>query len=149
MPSLNPDLAGRAFPPTTYLVGREKVREFAHAVRSANPLHHDVDTARAAGFADVIAPTTFTTVLEGQALLQLLDTPDTGLEPSRVVHGSEKIEYTRPIVAGDELSTTLTFTDVTERAGNSILSMVCDIRDQDGEPVATVTSTLLHRGDDL
>ncbi len=149
MPSLNPDLAGRAFPPTTYLVGREKVREFAHAVRSANPLHHDVDAARAAGFADVIAPTTFTTVLEGQALLQLLDTPDTGLEPSRVVHGSEKIEYTRPIVAGDELSTTLTFTDVTERAGNSILSMVCDIRDQDGEPVATVTSTLLHRGDDL
>lgn len=148
MPSLNPDLAGRVFPPTTYLVGREKVREFAHAVRSANPLHHDVETARAAGFADVVAPPTFTTVLEGRAMLRVLDTPGTGLEPSRVVHGSEKIEYTRPIVAGDALSTTLTINDVTERAGNSILTMVCDIRDESGASVATVTSTVLHRGDD-
>lgn len=148
MPSLNPNLTGRVFPPTTYLVGREKVREFARAVRSTNPLHLDVDAARAAGFADVIAPTTFTAVVQGPAVMQLVETPDTGLEPSRVVHGSEKIEHRRPIVAGDNLATTLTITDVTERAGNSILSTVCEIHDETGSPVATVTSTLLHRGED-
>ncbi|MFD4295199.1 MaoC family dehydratase N-terminal domain-containing protein [Rhodococcus sp. NPDC058505] len=148
MSSLSPTLAGRVFSPPNYLVGREKVREFARAVRSTNPLHHDVDAARAAGFADVIAPPTFTTVTAGRAVLQLVEAPDTGVIPSRVVHGSERIEQHRPIVAGDELSTTLTITDVTERVGNAILSTVFEIRDAAGEPVATVTSSLLVRGDD-
>lgn len=148
MPPLNPNLAGRVFPPTTYLVGREKVREFARAVRAMNPLHHDIDAARAAGFDDVVAPTTFTTVVQSPSVTQLLETPDTGLDLSRTVHGSEKIEYRRPIVAGEELSTVLTITDVTERAGNSILSTVCEIRDVRGELVATVISSLLHRSED-
>ncbi|WAL49597.1 hypothetical protein [Rhodococcus pyridinivorans] len=47
MPPLNANLAGRVFPPTTYLVAR--------AVRATNPLHHDIEASRAAGFADVIA----------------------------------------------------------------------------------------------
>ncbi|MFF0816840.1 MaoC family dehydratase N-terminal domain-containing protein [Rhodococcus sp. NPDC003318] len=144
MPVLIPALAGKTFPPKNYLVGREKVRDFARALRSGNPLHVDVDAARAAGFADVVAPTTFTSVMQGQAILQLVDF---GLEPSRVVHGSEKIEHHRPIVAGDDLATTLTITDVTERAGNAILTAVFDIRDEAG-PVATITSTLLVRGED-
>lgn len=148
MPPLNLNLAGRVFPPTTYLVGREKVREFARAVRSTLPLHFDVEAARAAGFADVVAPYTFTTVVQSPAITQLVETPDTGLDPHRIVHGSEKIEYQRPIVAGDDLSATLTITDVTERAGNSILSTICELRDQDGALVVTVTSSLLHRGDD-
>jgi len=148
MPPLNPNLAGRAFPPTTYLVGREKIREFARAVRATNSLHHDVEASRAAGFADVIAPTTFTTVVQSPSVTQLVETPDTGLDPHRIVHGSEKIEYRRPIVAGEELSTTLTITDITERAGSSILSTICEIRNESGDVVATITSSLLHRGDD-
>ncbi|MCX5042422.1 MaoC family dehydratase N-terminal domain-containing protein [Aldersonia sp. NBC_00410] len=122
MPSLNPNLVGRVFPPTTYLVGREKIREFARAVRSTNPLHHDVEASRPAGFADVVAPTTFTTVVQWPSIIQVVETPDTGLDLHRVVHGAEKIEYRRTIVAGDDLSTTFTITDVAERAGNAILS---------------------------
>ncbi|ERB50271.1 hypothetical protein N806_03570 [Rhodococcus sp. P27] len=66
---MNPALAGRVFPSSSYLVGREKIREFALAVRSSNPLHHDVGVAREAGFVDVIAPTTFTTVVQQRAIM--------------------------------------------------------------------------------
>ncbi|WP_255025244.1 MaoC family dehydratase N-terminal domain-containing protein [Rhodococcus sp. GA1] len=145
---LNPDLAGRIFPPTSYLVGREKIREFARAVRSTHPIHLDPEAARAAGFPDVVAPTTFTTVVQSPSVTQLLETPGTGLELYRVVHGSEKVEHRRPIVAGDDLTATLTITEVTERAGNHILSTICEIRDDTDDLVAVVTSTLLHRGDD-
>lgn len=145
---VSPTLAGRVFHPTNYLVGREKIRDFARAIRSSNPLHVDVDAARAAGFADVVAPTTFTSVMQGKAILTMLDTPGIGLTPSRVVHGSEKIEHHRPIVAGDDLATTLTITDVTERAGSEFLTAVFEIRDASGASVATITSTLLHRGED-
>jgi acyl dehydratase len=147
MSPVNPALAGRVFPSSSYLVGREKIREFALAVRSSNPLHHDVGVAREAGFVDVIAPTTFTTVVQQRAILALLRTPDTGLDPTRVVHTSEKIEHQRPIVAGDDLSTTLTITGVTVRAGSAILSTVSEIHDVTDALVATVTSTLLARGE--
>ena len=47
--AVNPEIQGRVFPATApYLVGREKVREFARAVFSANPLNHDVFAAQAA-----------------------------------------------------------------------------------------------------
>ena len=46
--SVNPELVGRAFPPTApYLVGREKVREFARAVFATDPQHTDPAAARA------------------------------------------------------------------------------------------------------
>ena len=46
--AVNPDLVGREFPPTPpYLVGREKVREFARAVLAQSLQHHDVEAARA------------------------------------------------------------------------------------------------------
>ena len=66
---VNPDIQGRVYPPTLpYLVGREKVREFARAVLSESPLHHDPGAARAAGFADVVAPPTFPIVVQDLTL---------------------------------------------------------------------------------
>ena len=44
----------------TYLVGREKVREYARAVQDYHPAHWDVDAAAELGYSDVIAPLTFT-----------------------------------------------------------------------------------------
>ena len=57
---VNPELQGREFPPTQpYLVGREKVREFARSVFATSPLNHDPDAAAAAGYSDIVAPPTF------------------------------------------------------------------------------------------
>ncbi|NDV05045.1 MaoC family dehydratase [Rhodococcus sp. IEGM 248] len=106
---LNPNLQGRVFPSVgPYLVGREKVREFAHSVSTTNAIHVDVDAARAAGHPDVVAPPTFAAVLVEPAVGQLLRSPATGLDPTRVVHGSQSARYHRHIVAGDELTTDLT-----------------------------------------
>jgi acyl dehydratase len=62
---VNPELQGREFPPTeSYLVGREKVREFASAVFSTSPLNFDPDVAVKAGYPDVVAPPTFAVVVQ-------------------------------------------------------------------------------------
>ena len=48
---MNPELQGRVFPPTVpYLVGREKVREFARAIFATDPQHDDPAAARALGY---------------------------------------------------------------------------------------------------
>lgn len=146
---MNPELQGRTFAPTEpYLVGREKVREFARAVFATNPINLDPDAARAAGYADLVAPTTFAVVVQEQALATLLAEPGTGIDFSRVVHGDQRFVATRPIVAGDELTATLTVSRVKTLGGHSMVTADTNITDAAGEHVVTATSTLVVRGDD-
>ena len=147
--SVNPDLQGRSYPPTPpYLVGREKVREFARAVFATSPITHDPEAARAAGYADVVAPPTFAVVVQEQALAQLLADPEAGIDFSRVVHGDQRFSFSRPIVAGDELTAVLTVTSVKTLGGHSMVSADTLVADADGEHVVTATSSLVVRGDE-
>ena len=54
------DAIGKQWPATTYEVGLEKIREYANAIGASNPVHHDRETAKSAGFRDVVAPPTVT-----------------------------------------------------------------------------------------
>ncbi|MER3387690.1 MAG: MaoC family dehydratase N-terminal domain-containing protein [Microcella pacifica] len=146
---MNPDLTEREFAPTpAYLVGREKVREFARAVLATSPLHHDPAAAQAAGYADVVAPPTFPIVIAEATLQQLLAEPDAGIDFSRVVHGDQRFTYTRPIVAGDELTATLRVTSIKTLGGNSMVASESTMVDAAGAHVVTSVSTLVVRGDD-
>jgi len=147
--SVNPELQGRSYPPTTpYLVGREKVREFARAVFATSPLHHDPEAARAAGHADVVAPPTFAVVVQEHALALLLADPEAGIDFSRVVHGDQRFAFSRPIVAGDELTAVLTVTSVKTLGGHAMITADTLIAGADGTHVVTATSSLVVRGDE-
>jgi acyl dehydratase len=146
---VNPDLQGRSYPPTaSYLVGREKVRDFARAVLATSPLNLDPEAARAAGYADVVAPPTFATVIQDATLQQLLSDDDAGVDFSRVVHGDQRFTFSRPIVAGDELTATMTVTSVKTLGGHAIVTAESSIADASGAHVVTATSTLVVRGDE-
>ena len=141
---MNPELVGRAFPPTApYLVGREKVREFARAVLADAAPHSDPEAARALGYADVVAPPTFAMVVQDLTLQQLLGDPDSGIELSRLVHAEQRFRYTRPIVAGDELTATLSVTGIRSLGGNAMITSEAEIVDASGAHVVTTTSVLL------
>ncbi|WP_449278179.1 FAS1-like dehydratase domain-containing protein [Leucobacter sp. GX24907] len=146
---VNPEIQGRVYPSTApYLVGREKVREFARAVLSSSPVHIDVAAAREAGYADVVAPPTFPVVVQEATLAQLLADPDAGVDFSRVVHGDQRFTYSRPVVAGDELTATLTIAAVKQLGGHSMVTASSEIVDADGEHVVTAISTLVVRGEE-
>ncbi|MGW9629551.1 FAS1-like dehydratase domain-containing protein [Agromyces sp. NPDC055520] len=146
---VNPKLQGRVLPPTEpYLVGREKVREFARAVFATNPINLDPEAARAAGYADVVAPPTFPIVVQELTLAQLLAEPDAGIDFTRVVHGDQRFTYTRPVVAGDLLTATLTVSSVKTLGAHSIVVAESVIVDADGAHVVTALSQLVVRGED-
>ncbi|WP_395640143.1 MaoC family dehydratase N-terminal domain-containing protein [Pseudolysinimonas sp.] len=146
---VNASIEGRVYPPTDpYLVGREKVREFARAVFATHPTHLDPEAARAAGYADVVAPTTFPIVVTAATLDQLLGDPDAGVDFTRVVHGDQRFAYARPIVAGDELTATMTITSVKSIGGHSMVTSESAIADATGAHVVTATSTLVVRGEE-
>jgi acyl dehydratase len=146
---VNQELVGREFPPTApYLVGREKVREFARAVFADAPQHTDVEAARAAGFSDVVAPPTFAMVIQDLTLQQLLAQEDSGIVLARTIHAEQRFTYTRPIVAGDELTATLTVTSVKSLGGHSMVTAESAIVDAGGAHVVTAVSTLVVRGEE-
>lgn len=144
---VNVEIQGKVYAPTApYLVGREKVREFARAVLSEAALHHDPEAARAAGYSDVVAPPTFAIVVQDATLQQLLSDEEAAVDFSRVVHGDQRFTYSRPIVAGDELTATLTIAAVKQLGGHSMVTASSDIVDAAGEHVVTAISTLVVRG---
>lgn len=145
---VNPEIVGREFPPTPpYLVGREKVREFARAVFATDPQHTDPQAAQALGYADVVAPPTFAMVVQDLTLQQLLAEPDSGIVLQNVLHAEQRFRYTRPIVAGDELTARLSVTGIRTLGGNAMVTSDAEITDAAGEHVVTATSVLLVGGD--
>lgn len=145
--AVNPGFVGRVYPPTApYVVGREKVREFASAIGDDNPAYHDIAAAAALGYSDVVAPPTFAIVLSMRAAGVVTHDPDLGLDYSRVVHGEQRFVYARPIVAGDELVVTTTIESIRSAAGNDMIMTRGDIATVDGDPVVTTHSLLVARG---
>ena len=145
--ALDRELVGRSYPPSAvYEVGRAKIAEFAAAIGADDPVHRDLEAARAAGHPDVIAPPTFAIVVSLEAAFVVLGDPDVGLYYSRVVHGEQKFAHHRPIRAGDRLVATTTIDAVRTVAGNDLLTTRVDLATEDGEPVCTTTSMLVARG---
>jgi acyl dehydratase len=144
---INPEFAGRVYPPSpAYEVGREKIREFAEAVGAGHPAHRDPEAARALGHADVIAPPTFAVIAAQRCEQQLIVDPEAGIDFTRVVHGEERFTHHRPITAGDRLVGTLTVESVRQAGGHSMVTTRVDLATEQGEPVSTVTSTIVVRG---
>jgi acyl dehydratase len=101
----------------TYAVGREKVREFAQAVGETDPRYLDPDAARAAGFADVVAPPMFAAVYCAPAIGPAILDPDHAIDYARMVHGAQEFTWHEPVVAGDEITTEAELEETSERAG--------------------------------
>ncbi|KAA9089863.1 FAS1-like dehydratase domain-containing protein [Microbacterium radiodurans] len=147
--SVNPDLVERVFAPTApYLVGREKVREFARAVFATDPQHVDPAAAQALGYADVVAPPTFAMVVQDLTLQQLIAEPDSGIVLERTVHAEQRFRYSRPIVAGDELTATLSVTGIRAFGTGAMVTSEAEITDAANEHVVTAVSVLLIGGED-
>lgn len=143
---VNTDAIGKSYEPTTYAVGREKVREYAAAVGETNPLHHDVDAARAAGYADVVAPPMFAVVFSSRAVGPALFDPDVGLNFAMMVHGGQEFRWGPLVVAGDEITTTASVKDISDRGGMGFYVFESVSKNQDGETVCTGTWTNIVRG---
>jgi len=146
--SISTDLQGRSYPAgEPYLVGREKIREFASAVKAANPAHFDLARARELGYSDLVAPPTFAIIIAQRADALLVADPEAGIDFSRVVHADQRFTHHRPIVAGDELVAALHVESVRAMGDGAPITTRAEIATVDGEQVATTVSSILVPGE--
>lgn len=140
------ELVGQEFTADgVYEVSRAKIREFAAAVGDSSPLCSDVDAARAAGHADLVAPPTFAVIPAFRGLAEVMGRIGAPLQ--RQVHGEQGFTHHRPIVAGDELVTSATAERIRNVGGNLFVTVSCVVSDDSGEPVTTARSVVVVRGD--
>jgi acyl dehydratase len=137
---------GKTYAPVTYAVGREKIREYAAAVGETNPLHHDLEAARAAGHADLVAPPMFVVVFAGRSVVPAVFDPEVGINFAMMVHGGQEFEWGPPVVAGDEITTTVSVKDISERGGLGYYVFESVSTNQRGEQVCRGIWTNIVRG---
>jgi acyl dehydratase len=145
--AINRDYLGRVFGVSApYEVSRVKIAEFADAIGDANPVHRDRAAAQAAGHSDVIAPPTFAIVISMAGSGAALADPGLGLNYAMVVHGEQRFRYSRPIMAGDVVTTQVTLTDIRDAGRNVMLTTSTEIKTVAGDHVCTAVSTIVERG---
>jgi hypothetical protein len=143
-------IIGREIETVRFPVERSKVREFARALGDHDALYESAAVARAAGYAGIPAPLTFSVaamhwrpVIEDEVISGL------GLDLRRVLHGEVSWEYLGEISVGDELIGRRRVVDVTTRDGTRGGSMVLvhletEYTNQEGVLVLRQRDTLIE-----
>ncbi|MEP6786428.1 MAG: MaoC family dehydratase N-terminal domain-containing protein [Sphingomonadales bacterium] len=140
------DRIGEIVREVTFPVEGGKVAEFARAMRDPNPIYLDAGAARAAGFASVPAPLTFSVASTLYAGGNATDLPiRLGLDLSRTVHGEQRWEYHAPLEVGAIVSGTTRIAEVDrkESRGGEMLRVLTETKYCDANGKTIVSEGML------
>jgi len=144
--AIKTEAIGKEWPPTTYEVGREKIREYATVLGFQNPVHFDREAAQAAGFRDVVAPPMFAVVYSSPAMAPAMFDDDVEMNFAAMVHGGQEFEWGEPACSGDEITSTARCASIEEKDGKGFYVFETNSVNQDGAQVVKGTWTLIVRG---
>ena len=129
--------------PDYFMVGREKIREFAAAVQDDHPSHYDENVSRAAGYPDLVAPLTFLAFAGRRVQLEIFTKFSIPINIARVLHRDQKFKFHRPILAHDKLHFDTYLDSVIESHGTVLAEIRSEVTDAEGKPVVTSVVTML------
>jgi acyl dehydratase len=147
--AINTDIRGMVWEyPDSFVVGREKVREFARSVKADDAASLDEKAAAELGYDALVAPPTFATILAKLVQADFMRKVDTGYDTMQIVQVDQRFVYHKPILAGDELHARMEIQSVVERFGADIVVTRNTLTNGDGELVMEAYTTVMgHEGD--
>jgi acyl dehydratase len=129
--------------PDYFEVDREKIREFARAVKDDHPAHYSEAAAKECGYDGVVASLTFLAVAGRRVQAEIFNQFDVPVNMERVLHRDQKLVFHRPIIAGDKLWFDSYLDSVIESHGAIVTEIRGEVTDADGKPVITSIVTVL------
>jgi acyl dehydratase len=147
---INTDIRGMVWEyPDTYVVGREKVREYAKAVKADDPACLNEEAAAELGYDALVAPPTFVSILAKLVQADFFRNVDTGYDTMQIVQVDQRFVFHKPILAGDVLHAQMVVDSVVERFGADIVVTRNTCTNAAGEVLLEAYTTLMgHEGDD-
>jgi acyl dehydratase len=129
--------------PDYFLVGREKIREFAVSLQDEHPAHHDEAAAAEDGYSGLVAPLTFLAIAGRRVQLEIFTKFKIPINLSKVFHRDQKFHFHRPILANDKLYFHTFLDSVIESHGTVLAEIRSEVTDDEGKPVVTSVVTML------
>lgn len=128
-----------------FAITPELIQTFNRSIGETNPVFTDKAAAQSAGFADILAPPTFCTLL-----VRNVELPDIDLQFGRArFHAGQRVQSRAPIIAGDSLTASSHLKEVypkTGRSGTMVFTVwETTFRNQDGVVVADVQESYASR----
>ena len=131
--------------PDHYIVGREKIREYAVAVKNDDPAYHDEDVAAELGHNGLCAPLTFISVFGYTAQTAFFASANIGVSDMQIVQVDQVVKFRKPIHAGDKLYCDVYVDSVRQAHGTDIIVTKNIISDDSGDVVQETYTTLAGR----
>ncbi|WP_276000903.1 (3R)-hydroxyacyl-ACP dehydratase subunit HadA [Mycolicibacterium pulveris] len=131
--------------PDHYVVGREKVREYATAVKNDDPVFFDEKASAELGHDRLPAPLTFTSVLGYMAQVAFFEHANVGISDMKIVQVDQVLKYVKPIYAGDKLYCDVYVDSVRQAHGADIIVTKNVVTDENGDLVQETYTTLAGR----
>ena len=129
--------------PDYFLVDREKVREYARAVKNDDPAFHDEAAAQELGHDTMLAPLTFVSIVALLVQQDFFRAVDIGMETMQIVQVDQQFVYHQPIKVGDKLFPVMHVHSVDERFGADIVVTRNVLTNEHGEVVLEAFTTLM------
>jgi acyl dehydratase len=134
--------------PDHYDVGREKIREYAEAVKNDDAAFFEEDAAAELGYDELLAPLTFISVFGYQAQTAFFASADIGIQDAKIVQVDQELKFLKPIKVGDRLYCDVHVHSVRQAHGTDIIVTKNIVTDSDGQIVQETYTTLAGRSDE-
>jgi acyl dehydratase len=131
--------------PDHYVVGREKLREYAIAVKNDDPAFYDEAAAAELGHGALPAPLTFISVFGYQAQSAFFDNANIGITEMKIVQVDQVLKFVKPIHAGDKLYCDVYVDSVRQAHGTDIIVTKNIVTNDKGDVVQETYTTLAGR----
>jgi acyl dehydratase len=131
--------------PDHYEVEREKIREYAAAVRSEDPYFFEEKAAAALGYSGLAAPLTFISIFGYKAVSAFFEHANIDTNDAQIVQVDQMLKFLAPIEAGDRLYCDVFVESVRRAHGTEIVVTRQTISNDSGDIVQEAHTTLAGR----
>jgi acyl dehydratase len=134
--------------PDFYLVEREKIREYARAVKNVDPSFFCEEAAEELGYDGLLAPLTFISVFGYTTQRAFFADAKIGISDRQIVQVDQALKFLLPVKAGDKLYSDVYVESVRQAHGTDIIVTKVVISNQNGEVVQETYTTLAGRSEE-
>ncbi|BBZ79549.1 UPF0336 protein [Mycolicibacterium anyangense] len=131
--------------PDHYAVEREKIREYARAVKNDDAAFFSEESAAELGYDALPAPLTFISVFSYVAQTAFFEHANIGISDRQIVQIDQKLEFFAPVTAGDKLYCDVYLDSIRQAHGTDIIVTKNIVTNQDGTVVQEAYTTLAGR----
>ena len=144
--SLGKDVVGMHFRyPDHYVVEREKIREYATAVKNDDPSFFEEKAAVDLGYHALLAPLTFISVFGYKAQSAFFAHANIDIQDEQIVQVDQVLKFLKPIQAGDKLYCDVYVDSIRHAHGTDIIVTKNIVSNEAGDVVQETYTTLAGR----